>query len=149
MNLQDFQDLLSVVAAARAAEPFSFRPKARASYRWILPPAGMLERYAQIHPGGLQWLLDQTERQIEHRQAMEAKKLDHDIAKELRGQHYAFITSMTVLVIGGGLVFAGRSTSGGIALIVLALAAFARVFICTGKSIASELARKRATVRGT
>lgn len=103
----------------------------------------MLEHYGQILPGGVEWILAQTERQITHRHSLETTKLQSDIKREATGQWMALVVTLAVVGVGGVLIYTGRSTALGFSLIVAQLAALAFVFINGRRVIAADLQRKR------
>ncbi len=78
---------------------------------------------------------------------MERSVLEGSQARESRAQVFAFILSIGVLAIGGGLSYLDRAE--GFWLIVAWLAALASVFISGKKiSIRELLEKRKALVRG-
>lgn len=114
-----------------------------ASYAGLLPPPAMLEYYARILPGGVEWIIKTAESQIAHRQALETKKLESDIQREKTGQVFAFVITLVVILVGGTVIYVGRSTAGGFALIIAALASLAGVFIYGRHKTSKELEARR------
>lgn len=94
----------------------------------------MLERYEHIHPGTAERIIQRFEREADHRQAMEHKIVDAQIAHQrsemaaLRaGQRFAFAIAVIGLAVAGFGVLRASSTGhawaaasiGGASLVAL------------------------------
>ena len=96
----------------------------------------MLKSYEEVLPGAAERIFKMAEQQGEHRQRLEAANLSSEITRANRGQLYGFIIAIVVILIGGGLLLAGKDLLG-FAAILSALAALAGVFV------AGTITRKR------
>ena len=103
----------------------------------------MLAKYDQVLPGLAERIVALTEQQSAHRQALEHATVEGNIRAQSRGQVFAFIIVVVGMLIGGGLLLAGKSTAGFTALLT-PLGLVATGFFVTRGQQARELARKRA-----
>jgi uncharacterized membrane protein len=87
-----------------------------------------------------------AERQQVHRHELEATVVKGNSTNERRGQLFAFIIAMTVIVSGVGLILNGRDTQGLVA-IVGTLTTLAGVFIYGRYKQAQEREQKRREAR--
>jgi uncharacterized membrane protein len=69
-----------------------------------------------------------AERQSAHRESLEAKVVEGNIASQERGSIFAFIICLVALIGGFMLIATGKSASG-LATIITSLAALASVFV--------------------
>ena len=86
-----------------------------------LPPPSMLKEYEQLHPGCTKQLLSNWDNQTRHRQALECrgmsleeKYLDSTIEDGRRGQWFAFILCMSIVVAGVFLAYLGYPWPGAL-----------------------------------
>jgi len=116
----------------------------QAEFRGPLPPPEFLQRYEEIYPGTAERILQQFERETQHRHAVEQKIIDAQLEVQqaeipaLRlGQVFAFIIAVVGLLASaycvsgaatGGIAAAGASIGG------VSLATLAGVFIYGRKS---------------
>ena len=112
-----------------------------------IPPSGEFERYEAILPGSANRILAMAERSAAHRHQWEARVLDIDeaavkggIGLQARGQCFAFILGLIVLVLGGYLMATGGEPKWGFTIILLDVLVLAGIFI-TGK-VTEHLERK-------
>lgn len=96
--------------------------------RSILPPPEEMERYEKLCPGITQRLLEQFQKQGEHRMELEKSVITSGIKNSARGQIFAFILSLTVIIMGFVLILFNKGTAGIVA-IVSSLAALVGIFI--------------------
>lgn len=69
-----------------------------------------------------------AERQSAHREALEAKVIESNVASQARGSHYAFIICLVTII--GGFVMIGMGKSiYGISAVIGSLATLAGVFV--------------------
>jgi len=69
-----------------------------------------------------------AERQSAHRESLEAKVVEGNVASQARGSHYAFIICLITIV--GGIVLIGMGKSiYGVSAVIGSVAALAGVFI--------------------
>lgn len=111
-------------------------------YRGPIPSAGELKRYEDILPGAADRILTMAENQAAHRQKLEAEAITANIKNSRRGQAFAFIISMAVVVVGFILIMCDKN-GWGLSMILADLAILAAVFVGNRVSEARELSRKR------
>ncbi|MBI4456484.1 MAG: DUF2335 domain-containing protein [Acidobacteria bacterium] len=105
----------------------------------------MLERYAQIFPELPRIIINRYEAQSEHRQSLERRVVDSNIAREKTGQWMAFVVVMTTISGGIFLIYSGRDASG-ITAIVTAVTGLAATFIYDKWSRKKEREQKMTAV---
>jgi len=109
-------------------------------FRGPLPPPELLQRYEEIHPGTAERIIQQFERETQHRHAIEHKVVDAQIHNQQdealmsrRGQMFAFFIGIVGLVssalcIGTASIPAQAWAGGGIGGISLATLAGAFLY---------------------
>ena len=106
------------------------------------PPPDYLEQYNQIVPNFAERLVDENEKQAEHRRALERLVIHHQLAESSRGQWFGFILGVLGLGLGGFCVYNGHdaagATLGGATLIGLV-----SVFVAGKAQMAESLKQKR------
>lgn len=87
----------------------------RIKSEWIgpLPPPGVFKQYS---PEVRKAILQQANSQMKHRQKIENKVIASNIRNSSRGMHYAFVLTITLILVGALLVAIGKSTEGLIAI---------------------------------
>lgn len=98
------------------------------SYSGPLPPAEDFAMYEKTVPGAGDRILKMAENQSLHRQSIENKAIDAQIADVKRGQILGFIISIIVL-IGGTIIISLGKDATGLSMIITALASLVGVFI--------------------
>jgi uncharacterized membrane protein len=83
----------------------------------LLPPIDEAERWEQLRPGTLNRLLDEIEREENHRRSIERT-----------GQRYAMGTVVLLAFLAGFFVFCGAATQGA-AIIVVGAVSLVTVFL--------------------
>lgn len=106
-----------------------------------LPLPEHLSEYEGIAPGAAERIIRMAELQADHRRAMESKVVDSEMRRESRGQIFGFITVMTALVGGIGLMAFDKPIWGA-AVSLSALAALAGVFVWSKRQKSRELNEK-------
>lgn len=106
-----------------------------------LPHPEDLAAYEQTLSGLAGRITRMAELQADHRRAMESKVVDSNIRLESRGQIFGFITVMTALVGGIGLMALGKPIWGA-AVSLTALASLAGVFVWSKRQKSRELREK-------
>src|SRR6266568_3000211 len=81
-----------------------------------LPHPMHLEYYEQISPGTARKIIAMTENQAKHRQFLEKEVVMSNISNERRGMNYAFIITLTMMVIGAILIYNDKAIAGYISL---------------------------------
>ncbi len=88
-----------------------------ASFSGPLPPPGILAQYDALVPGSANRILTQWETQTNHRQSLELRVVESNVANARHGQQFAFILAVLILLTAVGLFATGRDIWGLIALI--------------------------------
>jgi uncharacterized membrane protein len=102
----------------------------------------MLAQYNDIVPNGAERLVALAERQVEHRQSLESAVIHANIRAESRGQTFAFLLAL-IVVVGGILLIAFNKDVQGLAAIITAFVGLAAVFIYGRWQQKQERERKR------
>lgn len=111
-----------------ARETFSRVRMEKYSYKGIVPPPHMLQQFEDVVEGSAKQIMEDAHRQLEHRHEMERKEIDSVVGIEKRGQIFAFVITMTIVLGGLGLIFTDKGVAG-FALLIPGLASLAGVFI--------------------
>lgn len=106
-----------------------------------IPPPAILREYDQVHPGLADRIVSMAENQSRHRQEIEKGVISTRNRNEARGQTYAFILAIAVILGSIWLISSGRSTEG-LAAIITEIVALAGVFIYGRKKQEAELLKK-------
>ena len=93
-----------------------------------IPPPNTLAEYENIVPGAAERILTMAENQGKHRRNLEVKVIDKDSDRASKGQIFAFIIAMTIIIGGFLLIWHGKSLEG-MTSIIGAIATLAGVFI--------------------
>lgn len=125
----------------------------RAEFRGPLPPPDVLQRYEEIHPGTAERILQQFERETQHRHGIEQKLVDAQLEVQRAeipafrlGQIFAFIIAVVGLVAAAYCVSTAPSAGhawAGAGIAGISLATLAGVFIYGRKARAAEEAEKQ------
>ena len=111
-------------------------------YSGPIPHPVTLRQINEVVPGAAKQIIDDAHAQTAHRQKLETKYLNAAIANSKRGQVFAFIVAVIVLV--GSLVLIGLGAQlVGLALVISSLAALVGVFVYTRKGQAQQLGDAR------
>lgn len=92
-----------------------------------LPPPELLARYNQVIPNGAERILAMAERQSAHRESLESKVVDGNLAIQKSGSWRAFVLALVVILGGIYLMAAGRD-AWGFAAILTSLVSLISVF---------------------
>ena len=82
-----------------------------------------------------------AERQSAHRESLEAKVIEANVASQARGSHYAFIICLITIVGGFVLIGMGKSIYG-ISAVIGSLATLAAVFVVAKRDQQKERVEK-------
>ena len=113
----------------------------QAHFAGPLPLPEHLSEYEGIAPGAAERIIKMAELQADHRRTMESKVVDSEVRLESRGQIFGFITVMTALVGGIGLM-AFDKPMWGAAVSLSALASLAGVFVWSKRHKSRESSDK-------
>lgn len=93
-----------------------------------IPPPATLEKYNEIIPNGAERIMAMAQRQSAHRENLETKVIEADIAKQTRGSIFGFIISLVVIIGGFVLLEQGKKVEG-LAAIIASLTSLVAVFV--------------------
>jgi uncharacterized membrane protein len=99
-----------------------------ASFSGPLPLPSLLAQYNDIIPNGAERIMAMAERQSAHRERLEARVVDGNVANQTRGSYFAFVIALVALVGGFFLIHEGRS-SEGLAAIITSVSGLVGVFV--------------------
>jgi uncharacterized membrane protein len=86
-----------------------------------------------------------AERQSAHRESLEAKVVEGNVASQARGSHYAFIICLITIVGGFVLIAMGKSIYG-VSAVIGSLATLAGVFVLAKRDQRKERLEKSITL---
>lgn len=86
-------------------------------YAGPIPPPAMLKQFDEVVPGAAKQIMDDAHAQSQHRRNIEKDQIDAAISDGRRGQYFAFIIAMTVIVGGIVLILLGYGTAGLVILL--------------------------------
>jgi uncharacterized membrane protein len=86
-----------------------------------LPHPLHLKAYEQIAPGAANKIITLAEEQAKHRRELEKAVIISDIHNERRGMNYAFLLTLVMMLIGGFLVYNGKSVIGFLSIFAPAI----------------------------
>ncbi len=87
-----------------------------------------------------------AERQSAHREQMEARVVNGNVASQTRGSYFAFILALISIMGGFFLIYAGKNAQGLVAIIV-SVGSLAGVFIYSKYEQRKERERKSETLQ--
>ena len=97
------------------------------SFSGPLPHPNVLEKYNEIIPNGAERIMAMAEKQSAHREYLETRVIDGNVANQTRGSYFAFILSLVAIVGGFVLIEQGKDAEG-LAAIITSVAALVGVF---------------------
>ena len=110
-----------------------------------LPPPAILAAYNQIIPNAADRILAMAERQSAHREALEARVVEGNLASQRRGSYFAFLI-MLVAILGGLYVLSRGMSLGGLTTIIVATGGQLGVFIYSRREQRRERVEKSAVM---
>lgn len=111
-----------------------------------MPSPFLLQAYEGVLPGSADRIMDRLERQSIHRQQLETQRLEADIAREKRGQIFAFLISLAALGFSFALIYMGKNIPGTL-LFISTFASLVGVFVFAKVRQSKDLAEKRQDLR--
>ncbi|WP_060988319.1 DUF2335 domain-containing protein [Photobacterium leiognathi] len=102
-------------------------------YSGPIPPPRMLNDYENVQSGLAERIVAMAEKEQSHRHALEDKAVTGEISKDKRGQNYALLSSLVIILGSIGLIYTGHEVSGSI-LAGGTLTGLAYIFISGRKS---------------
>ena len=121
--------------------PINIRAQ-RLQYQGPIPPPAMLDEYEKICPGSAQKIVEQFQKQSDHRIYLEKKVIDSDIKKSFRGQVFGFLVAIIGMGISLYAIMKGYSIEGSI-FGGVTLVSLVSVFVIGKKAKDEELEKKR------
>ncbi|SMC53312.1 DUF2335 domain-containing protein [Pedobacter nyackensis] len=106
-----------------------------------IPDPATLASYNEIIPNGAERIMAMAEKQSDHRIAMESKVITSQQNQSGRGQHYAFIIAILVLLASFICIFTGHGIEGTI-IGTLDLVSLVTIFIVGKQYQKSNLDKK-------
>lgn len=107
-----------------------------------IPPASELADLDRVVPGAAERIIASFERQTEHRQGLENRKVDSDIRSERRGSWQGFVIALSGLGIAGWMGYTGHDRTAQI-IGTVDLGSLVAVFVVGRAAVLRELFRKR------
>jgi uncharacterized membrane protein len=99
-----------------------------ASFSGPLPLPSLLAQYNEIIPNGAERIMIMAERQSAHRERLEARVVDGNVANQTRGSYFAFVIAMVALMGGFFLIHEGKSAEG-LSTIITSVSGLVGVFV--------------------
>ncbi len=125
----------------RPATSTEFYSVRASSFSGPLPPPDILTRYNDVFPGCAERIFEMAEKNAVHRQALEKRVVDANCRAQTVGQWMAFLVTLMVVGVGGGLLLMGRDLQG-FGAILSALATLAGMFVYGRRRQEQERAEK-------
>jgi uncharacterized membrane protein len=120
--------------------------KVEASFSGPLPPPSLLAKYSDIIPNGAERIMAMAEKQSEHREKLEARVVNGNVAAQTRGSWFAFILCLVALVGGFYLILQGKSAAGLVSIIT-SVGVIGGIFIVSRREQKSERVEKAAALQ--
>ncbi|WP_304757313.1 DUF2335 domain-containing protein [Faecalibaculum rodentium] len=117
-SLDDIQDITP--SEERIAKAVIQQISYSEFYQGPLPSPKDMKGYQEINPDFPDRIMQMTEKQLDHKIAMEQKALNAGIQSALRGQIIAAFLFLTVLGVGTYMIYTGKDV-GGWSLVFVAL----------------------------
>jgi uncharacterized membrane protein len=89
-----------------------------AEYSGPIPPPELIEGYQQAIPHGGERVFDLAEREQMQRHRLERDQLEHVSRAHARGQTYAFLLSLVIVLSGALLIASNKDIAGYATLLV-------------------------------
>lgn len=99
-----------------------------ASFSGPLPLPSLLAQYNEIIPNGAERIMVMAERQSAHRERLEARVVEGNVANQTRGSYFAFVIALVALLGGFSLIYEGKSGEG-LAAIISSVSGLVGVFV--------------------
>lgn len=120
--------------------------KIEASFSGPLPPPSLLAKYSEIIPNGAERIMAMAEKQGDHREKLEARVVNGNVASQTRGSWFAFVLCLVALVGGFYLILQGKSAAGLVA-IISSVGVIGGVFVVSRREQGRERAKKSAALQ--
>ena len=86
-----------------------------------LPPPNVLIKYEEATSGAADRIISMAEKQAQHRQTLEEKVVNSNIHNERLGMYFAFILTVSIMLLGAYLLMNDKQVEGFIALFAPAI----------------------------
>lgn len=133
---QAIEELLAEIVAERIQEERA----TLAIYQQFsgpIPPPHVLSGYDQVQAGFAERVMAMAEKEQAHRHGLETQALTSSITIQKRGQLFALLLSLLILLISGFLIYDGKELAGS-AIAGASLTGLAYIFITGRKTKNSE-----------
>jgi uncharacterized membrane protein len=107
-----------------------------------IPPASELADLDRVVPGAAERIIASYENQIAHRQGLENRKVNSDIASEKRGSWQGWSIAICGLVVAGVMGYTGHDRTAQL-IATVDLGSLVTVFVIGRAAVLHELRRKR------
>lgn len=111
-----------------------------------LPPPGLLAKYNEVIPNGAERIIAMAEKQSAHRESIESRVVNGNVANQTRGSYFAFILALVAILCGFFLIHEGRS-GAGLASIITSVAGLVSVFFYSKHEQRKERLEKAEALR--
>lgn len=116
------------------------------SYSGPVPPPAIAQGWDAIVPGAANRMLTMAENQSNHRISIEAKVVESNITNEKRGQNYAFVLAVLVIV-GAFYLLATNHDITGFGTLLTGVGSLVTLFVVGKKQGQKELDEKKEKVK--
>ena len=140
-NLSDIQTLYNQLPA-NDRKQFIAGVICAESYSGPIPRPEDFAGYEKVLPGAADRILAMAEKQSEHRQSLEKAAVYSGVENSKRGQRFAFIIALVIIVSGVFLISIDKDTTGFI-MVVGSIGSLIGVFIYGRRSEIKERKEKR------
>jgi len=107
------------------------------AHRGPLPSPEVLEKYKELSPRAIDWIFESATKEQNHRHWCDKEPL----RQSKRGQTFAFVLAVLVILVGSLLIYLDKSAEG-LATILVPLASILGVFVYKEIKAAKALRRK-------
>ena len=110
-----------------------------------LPPPSLLAKYNDVIPNGAERIMAMAERQSAHRESLEARVINGNVASQTRASYFAFIVLLSAILGGIFLLHEGKSIVG-LSTIITSVGGVAGIFFYSKREQRKERAEKAANI---
>jgi len=131
----------SAPARSDPPEPGEIAQLHAAYFSGPLPPPQLLAKYNEVIPNGAERIMAMAEKQSAHRENLESRVVNGNVANQTRGSYFAFIIALVTILCGFFLIYKGKS-GVGLAAIVTSVAGLVSVFFYSKREQRKERQEK-------
>jgi uncharacterized membrane protein len=115
-------------------------------YSGPLPHPSLLAKYNELIPNGAERIMAMAERQSAHRESLEKRVVNGNVANQTRGSYFAFILALVSILCGVFLIHEGKSGEG-LAAIITSVGGLVSVFFYSKREQRKERVEKAAALQ--